>query len=650
MIRLQCDYSEFILKRYPKIIAIIIEGLISSIRYHIEIAEKQNTFKEYQNLLLSLLICLSEWCLVIPKDQLKRIQSTSLQTESILYAVLKLLNDLSNYNVNSGMNSSFFNQNQNSFMFKKCFEDSEIDYTIEIDNLVDNSITRRINKFDSQRPNLELNSSIGNARSTTNQLNGNNINNKQPAVDDLAIIWMAASMLTNHLLSFVGNFPLPQLGSSRLSCYVNEYDDNPYLIKKVDQTDLEIDLFNAPNIIFFIVNNSSIISFVDLTDNQQSSSNDGTPTSMNNQKENLLSEKNKSKLRVILRDLTGKFSWTCTNLHSINKRSLVNLKNVEKNFETNLSHSNDDDDLNQTDEQRPDPLELLLQNLNEISPECSINNNSQHNSLSNQKRSSSFISQKINNSQIEQTEENMMALLVNQHYQEMNYAEKLSESQSTLNLNKQNALNYQEKIDKCFEINKIPTEFLNCRQFIDQIGFLNWEKRTKIELLAKNERVLRELRNLDKQKCRETHKIAVIYVKEGQEDKHSILSNQCGSKEFEQFVTGLGWEVDLSKHLGFRGGLEDNLSTGKSAPYYANSFYEVIFHVSTRIPSTSTDENGQSNTDYLNKKLRHLGNDEVHIVWSEHYRNYRRGIIPTEFCDILIEIYPVIAYPGELNF
>ena len=152
----------------------------------------------------------------------------------------------------------------------------------------------------------------------------------------------------------------------------------------------------------------------------------------------------------------------------------------------------------------------------------------------------------------------------------------------------------------------------------------------------------------DKQKCRETHKIAVIYVKEGQEDKHSILSNQCGSKEFEQFVSGLGWEVDLSKHLGFRGGLEDNLSTGKTAPYYANSFYEVIFHVSTRIPSTSTEENGQTNTDCLNKKLRHLGNDEVHIVWSEHYRNYRRGIIPTEFCDVLIVIYPIIAYPGKL--
>lgn len=38
-------------------------------------------------------------------------------------------------------------------------------------------------------------------------------------------------------------------------------------------------------------------------------------------------------------------------------------------------------------------------------------------------------------------------------------------------------------------------------------------------------------------------------------------------------------------------------------------------------------------------QLRHLGNDEVHIVWSEHTRDYRRGIIPTDFGDVLIIIY-----------
>ena len=61
---------------------------------------------------------------------------------------------------------------------------------------------------------------------------------------------------------------------------------------------------------------------------------------------------------------------------------------------------------------------------------------------------------------------------------------------------------------------------------------------------------VQELKNLDNQKGRETHKIAVIYVAEGQEDKISILSNTCGSQPFEEFVAGMGWEVELEHHTG----------------------------------------------------------------------------------------------------
>ncbi|XP_014663155.1 PREDICTED: ral GTPase-activating protein subunit alpha-1-like [Priapulus caudatus] len=175
--------------------------------------------------------------------------------------------------------------------------------------------------------------------------------------------------------------------------------------------------------------------------------------------------------------------------------------------------------------------------------------------------------------------------------------------------------------------------FHYCRQMLCQLGFLSWEKRAEFDLLKKNEKLLRELRNLDIQKCRETHKIAVIYVAEGQEDKISVLSNPAGSRAFEEFVAGLGWEVDLGQHPGFMGGLQSNKSTGGTAPYYATSSLEVIYHVSTRMPSHTDDSR--------HVKLRHLGNDEVHIVWSEHTRDYRRGIIATEFNDIMIVIYPL---------
>merc|ERR1740128_848756 len=176
--------------------------------------------------------------------------------------------------------------------------------------------------------------------------------------------------------------------------------------------------------------------------------------------------------------------------------------------------------------------------------------------------------------------------------------------------------------------------FQLARIFFQQMGLSAWEKRPHIHLVNKNEQLVRELKHLDTQRGRETHKIAVIYVAEGQEDKISILSNTSGSEAFEEFVAGLGWEVELETHNGFMGGLSRTRTvTGETAPYYATSFLETMFHVSTRMPSTSEES--------MLQKTRHLGNDEIHIVWTEHWRDYRRGIIPTEFCDVLIVIYPL---------
>ncbi|KAG5857396.1 hypothetical protein ANANG_G00019020 [Anguilla anguilla] len=175
--------------------------------------------------------------------------------------------------------------------------------------------------------------------------------------------------------------------------------------------------------------------------------------------------------------------------------------------------------------------------------------------------------------------------------------------------------------------------FYFCRLLLNDLGMNSWDRRKNFHLLKKNSKLLREIKNLDSRQCRETHKIAVFYIGEGQEDKCSILSNTEGSQAYEDFVSGLGWEVDLATHCGFMGGLQRNGSTGSTAPYYATSTVEAIFHVSTRMPSDSDDS--------LTKKLRHLGNDEVHIVWSEHGRDYRRGIIPTDFGDVLITVYPM---------
>lgn len=72
-------------------------------------------------------------------------------------------------------------------------------------------------------------------------------------------------------------------------------------------------------------------------------------------------------------------------------------------------------------------------------------------------------------------------------------------------------------------MSKVDLPFHYCRLLFSQLGLAGWDRRKRTHLLIRTEKLLRELRNLDMQRCRETHKLAVIYVASGQEDKNSIL-------------------------------------------------------------------------------------------------------------------------------
>ena len=72
-------------------------------------------------------------------------------------------------------------------------------------------------------------------------------------------------------------------------------------------------------------------------------------------------------------------------------------------------------------------------------------------------------------------------------------------------------------------LTKTDTQFHYCKLLFSQLGLAGWERRKRTHLLIRTDKLLRELRNLDIQRCRETHKVAVIYVASGQEDKNSIF-------------------------------------------------------------------------------------------------------------------------------
>ena len=182
-----------------------------------------------------------------------------------------------------------------------------------------------------------------------------------------------------------------------------------------------------------------------------------------------------------------------------------------------------------------------------------------------------------------------------------------------------------------------------CRLFLSQAGLLpsldgDSKKNSTLKLLENGPKLERSLKHLNKSPTRETMKIGVIYVDKNQYTQQEILHNEKGSRAYELFLSQLGWKVNMQTHRGFVGGLDTNprsLSDGKTTLYYASSHSEVIYHVVTMIPTKPSDPQ------QIDKK-RHVGNDYVHIVWSDNAnQSYDPSTITSHFNDVQIVIYPL---------
>ncbi|XP_036818383.1 ral GTPase-activating protein subunit alpha-1 isoform X4 [Oncorhynchus mykiss] len=476
------------------------------------------------------------------------------------------------------------------------------------------------------------------------------------------LISIAARTVITHLVNHLGHYPMSG-GPATLTSQVCENMDNPYS----DSPDLAPELFDGPNLQFFVLNGTTLLSCL------QVRAEDGVPGGGMSAGLTTTS----ACVRVIVRDISGKHSWDSAVLYGpphcgvpnqplhLYSNTPTERMTTEREKEKNWVG----DPIEKEEEEREEEEEVVVLVLGEeeqgeaVEEEGEEEEEEVEGVLELMAPQAKRVCREAVPSWNSLREDDVLDEIL--QYLGYSSPECLQRAGGPLNIPAPPPVCVSEKqendvinaiLKQCAEerdfavhrgngLNMRAVEqgepgpqrpqsaFYYCRLLLNILGMNSWEKRSNFHLLKKNEKLLRELKNLDSRQCRETHKIAVFYVAEGQEDKHSILCNTRGSQAYEDFVSGLGWEVNLTSHCGFMGGLQRNKSTGLTTPYFATSTVEVMFHVSTRMPPDSDDS--------LTKKLRHLGNDEVHIVWSEHSRDYRRGIIPTEFGDVLIIIYPM---------
>ncbi|KAM6311518.1 ral GTPase-activating protein subunit alpha-1 isoform 1-T1 [Aegotheles albertisi] len=577
----------------------IIQILIATIT-HLLPSTEASSYEQDKRLVVSLLLCLLDWIMALPlKTLLQPLHTTGQENDKTERSVLNCI-----YKVLHGC-----------VYGSQCFSNPKY-FPLSLSDLacVDYDPFMHLESLKEPEP---LHSPDSERSSKLQPVTEVKTHMQQ------GLISVAARTVITHLVNHLGHYPMSG-GPAMLTSQVCENNDNPYS----ESPELSPELFENPNLQFFVLNNTSLVSCIQI---QAEDDMPGGGLSAG------LASAN-SNVRIIVRDLSGKYSWDSAILYgpsslcgSSQQMSFSLPLSQQDKPEDALSSFEHVEDVSARDgitlqvkrkfrdtvptwdtiRDEEDALDELLQYLGVTSPECLQRTGVSLNIPAPQPVCIS-----------EKQENDVINAILKQHTEEREFVEKHF---NDLNMR---AMEQDEPTSQ-----KPQSAFYYCRLLLSILGMNSWDKRRSFHLLKKNEKLLRELRNLDSRQCRETHKIAVFYVAEGQEDKHSILTNTGGSQAYEDFVAGLGWEVNLTNHCGFMGGLQKNKSTGLTTPYFATSTVEVMFHVSTRMPSDSDDS--------LTKKLRHLGNDEVHIVWSEHTRDYRRGIIPTEFGDVLIVIYPM---------
>ncbi|XP_036771862.1 tuberin isoform X6 [Manis pentadactyla] len=157
-------------------------------------------------------------------------------------------------------------------------------------------------------------------------------------------------------------------------------------------------------------------------------------------------------------------------------------------------------------------------------------------------------------------------------------------------------------------------------------------------ILLPNESFERSVQLLDQIPSYDTHKIAVLYVGEGQSHSElAILSNEHGSYRYTDFLTGLGKLIELKDcqpDKVYLGGLDVCGEDGQFTYCWHDDIMQAVFHIATLMPTKDVDKQ-------CCDKKRHLGNDFVSIVYNDSGEDFKLGTIRGQFNFVHVIITPL---------
>lgn len=186
----------------------------------------------------------------------------------------------------------------------------------------------------------------------------------------MELIPLTARMVMTHLVNHLGHHPLSG-GPALLHSLVSENHDNPY----VESSELSSEVFKSPNLQLFVFNDSTLVSYLQIPAEAPTAGQPPHPS---------------SQVRIIVRDISGKYSWDGTILYCtaqedpdvgafhpadppLSKTSNTHSRNqptspLKGHYKTHCSVSDSLSTFCEEDE--VDVLDKLLEDLSHSSPEC----------------------------------------------------------------------------------------------------------------------------------------------------------------------------------------------------------------------------------------------------------------------------------------
>ena len=156
-------------------------------------------------------------------------------------------------------------------------------------------------------------------------------------------------------------------------------------------------------------------------------------------------------------------------------------------------------------------------------------------------------------------------------------------------------------------------------------------------ILPDDEFTKRALRSFDLTDTVDGHKAGVVYIGHGQCSEAEILANSGGSDAYDNFLSGLGTQIELKDANLNTQGLDRSSNIDGTHTYaWRDRVTEIVFHVATMMPTdTRNDPQG------VNKK-RHIGNDHVKIIFNNSDRQFDFDTFASDMNDVNIVITPEV--------